>query len=65
MFISRFLLKATTYNNFNNHIKKCNQKIFDEQNEDYSIIYNNKYELINNDNFRGAGKCKKISISEE
>ena len=38
MFISRFLLKATTYNNFNNTIIKCNQKILDEQNEDYSII---------------------------
>ena len=67
MFISVKVLYTTLFNSFNNSMKYCNEKnIFNEQSDQYSIIYNNgNYKVVNYTNFINYGHCHNISILEE
>ena len=60
MFISRYHLFTTIFNNSNDKIITCNEQIFGNKTKtnDYSIIYNNDYQLVNYTNFQECNKCK-------
>ena len=62
MFISISYCTATILNNNNNIIKKCGKRIFELQSNEYSIIYNNGYNLINYTNLSKFIEHKNISI---
>ena len=64
MLISRTFMLTTLLNNFDNSIKKCNQNIFRKQNDDYSLIYNDHFELINYSNFVNYLQCVDLSLLE-
>ena len=52
MFISVKVLYTTLFNSFNNSMKYCNEKnIFNEQSDQYSIIYNNSFVLNKTNNY--------------
>ena len=58
MFISRYYLFTTIFNNSNDKIITCNEQIFGNKTKtnDYSIIYNNDYQLVNYTNFQEYNK---------
>ena len=60
MFISRYHLFTTIFNNSNDKIITCNEQIFGNKTKtnDYSIIHNNDYQLVNYTNFQECNKCK-------
>ena len=52
MLITRVKLGITILNNTDNSIKKCQENIFREHTNDYSIIFtNNDYHVFNYSNF--------------
>ena len=65
MFISRTFLNSIILSSLNNSIRVCKQKIFSKQTNDYSIIYNNEYQLINYTNFSNYLQCINISLLEK
>ena len=62
MFIAISYCTATILNNNNNRIKKCGKRIFEHQSNDYSIIYNNDYAVVNTKTFENYKES--IDISE-
>ena len=65
MFISRTFLNSIILSSLNNSIRVCKQKIFSKQTNDYSIIYNNEYQLINYTDFSNYLQCMNILILEK
>ena len=66
MFISRYNLFTTIFNNLNDEISTCSEQIFGKKSYDYySIIYNNEYQLVNYTNFQEYNKCKRNATNFE
>ena len=61
LFVSRNTLITTILNNNNLSVTLCKQDIFSSQYYDFSIIYNNGYQIINYMNFNDHMKCQNIS----
>ena len=57
MIISIKTLAEALLDNYNNAIIKCKENDFIEQNNAYSIIYNNRFELVNYKNFSEHNQC--------
>ena len=51
MLVSIRELTTTLLNSVNNSIVHCKNKIFSRQYKEYSIIYNNVYQVVNYTNF--------------
>ena len=65
MFISRVNLVTTILNIYNYSLEICGQTIFSEdQINEYSIIYNNDYKVVNYTNFFNYMTCQDINIAE-
>ena len=62
MLVSIRELTTTLLNSVNNSIVHCKNKIFSRQNKEYSIIYNNVYQVVNYKNFTNCNNCKNISF---
>jgi hypothetical protein len=68
MLISKRTLTTTLYNSINDSIIICENDIFSEQTNEFSIIYDsrfNNYNLVNFSNFSDYGKCQNIFILKE
>ena len=65
MLISPTMLTSTILNNADNTIKKCEERFLPRQAHEYSIIYNNDYQVINYENFSNNYMyCNDITILE-
>ena len=62
MLISRLYLSTTILSNNKKELKKCKKNEFSQQNDVYSIIYNNGYQLVNYNNFACYNDNINISI---
>ena len=62
MLVSIRELTTTLLNSVNNSIVHCKNKIFSRQYKEYSIIYNNVYQVVNYTNFTNCNNCKNISF---
>ena len=65
LLLSRKSLEETIFNNLNNSLIKCKDRLFSYQEDEYSIIYNNGFRLIKLENFTNSLKCTDISVSED
>ena len=65
MLLSKISLEETIFNNLNNLLIKCKDRLFSKQEDEYSIIYNNGFRLIKSENFTNSEKCSDISMSED
>ena len=64
--LSRHNLDLTILNNYNNSIMICNTRIFGTYHDkEYSLIYNNGYQVINYTNFTNYNQCFNISTLEK
>ena len=63
LLVSIYHLTSTILNSFNNSIVLCKRKILSAQpKKEYSIIYNNEYQLVNYSNFSNCSNCNNISF---
>ena len=65
MHISRYDLTTTILSNADNSIKQCEKQILSDQENEYSIIYNNGYNFVNYQNFSNIDTCLTLSIFEK
>ena len=62
MLISRTYLTTTSFNEINKNVTRCGRNILSKQDNNYYIIYNNDYQLLNYSNFKNYGECHNIPI---
>ena len=64
--LSRNWLSMTIFNNLNNSKNICHQiGIFSFQENEYSLIYINGYQVLNYSNFSNYCQCNDISLIEK
>ena len=65
IFIDRSFLETIKINNFDNSVKLCREQFFGSQQNEYAIIYVNRYKAVNYSSFSNYYKCHNISSIEE